>query len=86
MAGDMDPDKVIATIDQYFGDWKPNTNLSRPEYAPEKPITAPRDSSVIGQEAEMVAMAWRMPQANSAAADTLELMGRLLYNGKAGTL
>lgn len=86
MAGDMDPDKVIATIDQYFGDWKPNTNLSRPEYAPEKPITAPRDSSVIGQEAEMVAMAWRMPQANSAAADTLELMGRLLYNGKAGLI
>ena len=86
MAGDMDPDKVIATIDQYFGDWTPNTNLSRPEYAPEKPITAPRDSSVIGQEAEMVAMAWRMPQANSAAADTLELMGRLLYNGKAGLI
>ncbi len=86
MAGDMDPDKVIATIDQYFGDWKASATLSRPEYAPEKPITAPRDTTVIGQEAEMVTMGWRMPQANSAAADTLDLLSSLLYNGKAGLI
>ncbi len=86
MAGDMDPDKVIASIDQYFGDWKASPNLTRPEYAPEKPITSPRDTTVIGQEAEMVTMAWRMPQANSTAADTLSLLGSLFYNGKAGLI
>ncbi len=86
MAGDMDPDKVIATIDEYFGDWKASANLTRPEYAPEKPITAPRDTTVIGQETEVVTMAWRMPQANTAAADTLRLLSSLLYNGKAGLI
>lgn len=86
MAGDMDPDKVIATIDQYFGDWKASSNLTRPEYAPLKPITEPRDTSVVGQEAAMVTMAWRVPQANSLAADTLNLLSEFLYNGKAGLI
>lgn len=86
MAGDMDPDKVIATIDQYFGDWKASPNLTRPEYAPLKPITEPRDTSVVGQEAAMVTMAWRVPQANSLAADTLNLLSQFLYNGKAGLI
>ena len=34
MSGDFDPDKVIAIIDKYFGSWKANPTLSRPEYAP----------------------------------------------------
>ncbi len=86
MAGDMDPDKVIATIDEYFGDWKASPNLTRPEYAPLKPITEPRDTSVVGQEAAMVTLAWRVPQANSLAADTLNLLSDFLYNGKAGLI
>ena len=86
MSGDMDPETVIATIDRYFGDWKRNDRLTRPEYPALEPITEPRDTSVIGQEAEMVTIAWRMPQANSLAADTLTLMSKLLYNGKAGLI
>lgn len=40
MSGDFDPDRVMATIDKYFGSWQPNNNLSRPEYAPVKPLVA----------------------------------------------
>ncbi len=59
MAGDFDPDEVIAILERHFGSWKPNNKLYRPEFAPLKPITAPIDTTVIGQEAEFVAMGWR---------------------------
>ena len=45
MAGDFNPDEVIAKIDHYFGQWKPNPNLSSPQYAPMAPITATSTSS-----------------------------------------
>ncbi|MCH4147753.1 MAG: insulinase family protein [Prevotella sp.] len=84
MAGDFNPDKVIATLDEYFGTWKKSDNLSRPEYPSMKPMTAPSDSTVIGLEAENIIMGWRMPQANSYAADTLTVIADMLANGKAG--
>lgn len=86
MAGDFDPDKVIATIDQYFGDWKASATVTRPEYAPVRTLTAPKDTTVVGQEAEDVIVAWKMPQANSLAADTLFVISEILSNGKAGLL
>ena len=47
MAGDFNPDEVIAKIDHYFGQWKPNPNLSSPQYAPMAPITSPQDTTII---------------------------------------
>lgn len=84
MAGDMNPDEVIALIDKYFGKWQPNANLSRPEYPALKPVTAIKDTTVIGQEAERLMMAWRFKEAADAQADTLEVISRMLANGKAG--
>lgn len=84
MAGDFDPDQVIAIIDKYFKHWKKSDNLSRPEYAPLPPLTAPVDTTVVGQEAEYAMLGWRMPAAASAQADTLTVIAELLANGKAG--
>lgn len=86
MAGDLDPDKTIELIDKYFGTWCPNPALSRPEYAPVREITAPIDSTVVGPESEKVALAWKMPAANSLAADTLAVISEILSNGKAGLI
>ncbi|MDY2833023.1 MAG: insulinase family protein [Sodaliphilus pleomorphus] len=86
MAGDLDPDKVIATIDRYFGSWTPSPALSRPEYAPMRPITAPVDTTVYGIESEYLMMGWRLPGASSPQCDTLSLISGLLYNGKAGLI
>ena len=86
MAGDFDPDKVIATIDQYFGTWKPSTNLSRPEFPEIARLTAPADTSVVGQESENVMMGWKFNGAASLQADTLNVISEILANGKAGLM
>ncbi len=86
MAGDFEPDEVIAVIDRYFGSWKPSKAVERPEYAPLAPVTAPTDTAVVGQEAENVLLAWRFKGAGEAQADTLGIIDGLLSNGKAGLL
>lgn len=86
MAGDFEPDEVIAVIDRYFGSWKPSKAVEQPGYAPLAPITAPADTVVVGQEAENVLLAWRFKGASDAQADTLAVIDALLSNGKAGLL
>lgn len=84
MAGDFNPDEVVATIDKYFGDWKPSSTLSRPEYAPQPDLTAPVDTTVMGIEAENVMLGWKFKGAADMQADTLSVIADMLSNGKAG--
>ena len=84
MAGDMDMDKTIAIIDKYFSSWKPGKDVAQPTFAPLPPLTAPKDTTIVGQEAEQIWVAWRAKQANALQADTLELMEDVLSNGRAG--
>ncbi len=86
MAGDFDPDEVITILERYFGSWKPNYNLTRPEFAPLKPIVAPIDTTVIGQEAEFVALGWRFGAGNSLQCDTVDVISEMLSNGTAGLI
>lgn len=84
MAGDFNPDAVIAIIDQYFGTWKPNPKLSQPQYAPIPDRTAPKDTTVVGQEAENIYIGWKFEKAASFQTDTLDVIADMLSNGKAG--
>ena len=84
MAGDLDPDKTIAIIDQYFSGWKPGADVRQPVFPKQPVITQPKDTTVIGQEAEQIWMGWQAKQANSLQVDTLELMEDVLSNGRAG--
>ncbi len=86
MAGDFDPDEVITILERHFGSWKPNYNMTRPEFAALKPITAPVDTTVIGQEAEFVALGWRFGAGNSLENDTLDVISEMLSNGTAGLI
>ena len=86
MAGDFDPDEVIAILERHFGSWKPNYNLTRPEFAPLKPIVAPIDTTVMGQEAEFVALGWRFGAGNSLQCDTVDIIAEMLSNGTAGLM
>lgn len=86
LAGDFNPDETIAIIDKYFGQWKPSTNLTRPEFPAQSKITAQRDTTVVGQDAENLMMAWRFKGENDMQSDTLDLVRHLLYNGQAGLI
>ena len=86
MAGDFDPDEVIAIIDKYFGQWKPGDDVSQPQF-PELPeITAPVDTTVVGPEAENLWLGWRFEKGASLQSDTLTVIEHMLNNGIAGLL
>ncbi len=84
MAGDFDSDKTIAIIDKYFSSWKPGKDVRQPVFGVLPPLTAPKDTTVVGPEAEQIWMGWRAKRANTLQADTLELMEDVLSNGRAG--
>ncbi len=86
MAGDFDPDEVIAIIDKYFGDWKPASRLDIPQFPKQPAITAPIDTTIVGKEAEMLMMGWRFDAGNSLQNDTLAVIADMLTNGKAGMM
>ena len=86
MSGDFNPDEVIAIIDKYFGSWKPNANLSQPQYAPVPDRTAPVDTTVVGQEAENIYLGWKFEGSASYQTDTLGVVVDILSNGTAGLM
>jgi predicted Zn-dependent peptidase len=84
MAGDFDMDKTIAIIDKYFGDWKPGADVTQPVFPVQKPLTAPVDTVVIGQQAENVWVGWLAKKASDLQCDTLDVISYMLSNDKAG--
>ena len=86
MAGDFDPDEVIAIIDKYFGQWKPGDDVSQPQFPALPEITAPVDTTVVGPEAENLWLGWRFENGASLQSDTLTVIEHMLNNGIAGLL
>ena len=88
MAGDFDPDEVIAQIDKYFGDWQPapDEQVEQPQFPVQPELTQAVDTTVVGQEAEQLLLGWRFDKAASLQADTLQVIDYMLTNGKAGLL
>jgi predicted Zn-dependent peptidase len=92
MAGDFDMDKTIAIIDRYFGQWQPAcgpdgkqlVTVPQPVFPTQRPLTAPADTSVVGQQADQVWMGWLAKKASDLQCDTLDVIGDMLSNGKAG--
>ncbi len=86
VAGDFDPDEMIAIIDKYFGDMIPNENLPKLAFEPEAPITAPVVREVYGLEAANVTIGWRLPKATDPSNDVATIAGSILNNGMAGLI
>lgn len=86
MAGDFEPDEVMAVIEKHFGSWEPGKDVSAPVYAPVPDLTAPKDTTVIGLEAENIYLAWKFDGAASLQSDTLDVISDMLSNGKAGLM
>ena len=84
LSGDLDPDKTVASIEKYFGNWKPSAHIDVPQFPAQPALTAPVDTTVVGKEAPMLFMGWRAEPSNSLQIDTLEVIAQLLSNGQAG--
>lgn len=86
MAGDMNPDEVIAILDKQFGGWEAGKDIS-PRKFPKQPIfTEPQDTTVVGQEQEMAILAWRFDGSASLQNDTLQVLDGIMSNGRAGLI
>ncbi|MBR1395201.1 MAG: insulinase family protein [Prevotella sp.] len=86
MAGDFNPDEVIATIDKYFGQWQAGDDVSQPQFSDQPAFTEPQDTSVVGPETEQLWLGWRFDRGASLQADTLQVVEQMLSNGTAGLL
>ena len=85
MAGDFDPDLVIAMIDKHFG-----TMTTKPvpefKFTPEYPRGRPDSLNVVGPDAASLMMAWRFDGAASKDALMIRLIDLILSNSKAGLI
>lgn len=85
MSGDLDPDETIRIIDKYFGKLK-RGNPQPLVFKAEKPISSPIVKEVTGLEAENVRLAWRFGNVNSRDALLIDMISKMLSNGKAGIM
>jgi len=85
MSGDFNPDEAIQYIDKYLGKLKAG-NPQALKFTPESPIVSPIVKDVIGLEAENVRLAWRFGGAKSHDALMIDMISKMLSNGKAGLI
>jgi predicted Zn-dependent peptidase len=86
MAGDINPDELIAKIDKAFAymQAKPVNEYKGPE---ETPLTAPVIKEVFGPDAEFMQMVYRLPGVNDYKTGVIaNVVSQLLSNGKAGLM
>jgi predicted Zn-dependent peptidase len=85
MAGDFDPDEVIAMIDARFGKLQQKP-VAQYQAKPEQPITKPVVKEVVGPDAESVTIGFRLGGVKTSDADMVEIFSKVMSNGKAGLL
>ena len=87
LSGDFNPKQAVKIIEKYFGGWEPNPDIPKFEYQKEEPVTEPIVKQVNGVEAELLAMAWRIPGTSDFKnAAVAEIAANILYNGQAGLI
>ncbi len=85
LSGDLDPDRTIQLIDQYFGSKKPAELPAIPQPV-EEPITTPVVKVVSGPDAESVNLAFRFGGFNSTERKYVTLLDQILSNSQAGLI
>jgi len=86
LAGDFDPDEMVAIIEKYFGDWQPNPDIPELAIPEEAPITAPVTKHVYGNDAEFAFITWRYPGSKFPESEISDIVSMILYNGMAGLI
>ncbi|PVX52470.1 putative Zn-dependent peptidase [Balneicella halophila] len=86
LVGDIEFDKTIALVDQYFGNFK-SKPLPEKTFPREEPITEPIIKEVFSKEAERMSMAFRFDGGTGSEDEKyVTLIDMILANGKAGLI
>lgn len=85
MAGDFNPDEVIAQVDKYFSVLK-KRDVDHFKSPVEKPIEKPVVKEVVGPDAENIAIGFRTGGLHTEDANLLDIASEVLSNGKAGLI
>ncbi len=85
LAGDFDPETVVALAEKYFGSYQ-NAVITKFTFKPQPELTQVIRKEVFGQEAPYVQAAWRFGGATSKDVDYLIMISRILSNGRAGLI
>ncbi len=85
LSGDLEPDKTIALVEQYFGDWQaaPLPAFKQPQ---DSPLTKPVIMKSYGPQPAMVYIGYKFKGAGSKEALMLEVIDMLLANSQAGLI
>ena len=86
MSGDIDFEKTIQLIDEYWGDFEPNENIPDLSWQPEDEITEPIIKNVVGPDAEFLRIGFRFDGANSPDEKYVSLIDNILSNRQAGLI
>lgn len=85
MAGDFDPQEVVALAERYFGHY-PTKPIPPFTFEDQPPTQGPVRREVWGQESPFVQLGWRLQGAQGDDPLLLSLVQHLLYNQQAGLL
>lgn len=86
MAGDLNPDEVIAKVDKAFSYMAPAA-VDEYDGPKESPVTAPVIKEVVGPDAEYIQMGYRLPGVDDYhSLVVLSVVDQLLSNGTAGLM
>lgn len=85
LSGDLNPEKTIQLIDQFWGK-KQRKDVAPFVVAKEEPITSPIVKKVTGPDAENITIGFRLPGKATKEALIMELVSMILSNSQAGLI
>lgn len=86
MSGDLEYSQTIKLIDQYFGDWEPNTDLPEWQKVEETAISSPIVKEVFGPDAESLRLGFRFDGLGSDDYYIVRMIDMILNNAEAGLI
>jgi predicted Zn-dependent peptidase len=86
LSGDLQFEPTVRLVDKYFGQMNPDYNQAKTEPIVEEPLKDTKTFEVSTPDREQIAVAYRSGGAKSEDALYLDLIGSILYNGKAGLI
>lgn len=85
LSGDLDPEKTIAMVQEYFGNWKP-AEIPAFKMPEDKPLAKPLEKETFGPQQEVVYVGFKFKGAGTKEATMLKIVDMLLANSQAGLI